>query len=49
MRDTPGLRQPEEEPDKAWLWIAGSVVLGVILICAVLYARALDYPAAASP
>jgi uncharacterized membrane protein len=51
MQDSRGVKQPDEEPDKAWLWIVGSAVLVAIAISAVLYARALDCPqiSAAAP
>jgi hypothetical protein len=35
-----GRKQPDEEPDKAWLWIVGSVI--VLGVSVVLYARVRD-------
>jgi hypothetical protein len=40
MLTSHGRKQPREEPDKAWLWIAGSLTLVILAICAVLYAHA---------
>jgi hypothetical protein len=37
-----GRKQPDEEPDKAWLWIVGSVIFLVLGVSIVLYARARD-------
>jgi hypothetical protein len=42
MLTTRGRKQPNDEPDKAWLWIVGSVTLVLLLIGIVFYSRARD-------
>jgi hypothetical protein len=37
-----GRKQPDEEPDKAWLWIVGSVIFVVLVVSVVPYGRARD-------
>jgi len=40
----PGSKQPNEEPDKGWVILLGSLIFVVLLLCAVWYARALECP-----
>jgi hypothetical protein len=49
--DSAGAKQPEDEPDKGWLVLLASLVLVVLVVCAVWYARAsaCPWPAAAPP
>jgi hypothetical protein len=46
-----GAKQPDEEPDKGWLVLFASVLLVLLVVCAVWYARASEcpWPAAAPP
>jgi hypothetical protein len=44
MQESGSRRQPDEEPDKAWLWIVGAAVMVVLVLSTVLYARALACP-----
>jgi len=41
----PGSKQPNEEPDKGWGILLGSLIfVALLLLCAVWYARALECP-----
>ena len=40
-----GKRMPDEEPDRAWLWIIGSGVVIVLVISALMYVWAAECPA----
>src|SRR5262245_66232009 len=40
----PGSKQPNEEPDKGWGILLGSLIFVEIILCAVWYARALGGP-----
>ena len=40
----PGSKQPNEEPDKGWGILLGSLIFVALLLCAVWYARALECP-----
>jgi hypothetical protein len=46
-----GAKQPDNELDKAWLILLGSLLFVGLLVCAVWYARAVDcpWPPAAPP
>jgi hypothetical protein len=39
-----GAKQPNDEPDKAWLVLLGSLLFVGLIVCAVWYARVLDCP-----
>jgi hypothetical protein len=39
-----GAKQPDNESDKGWLILIGSLLFAVLLVCAVWYAGTLDCP-----
>jgi hypothetical protein len=43
-----GAKQPDNELDKAWLILLGSLLFVGLLVCAVWYARAVDCPFSAA-